>query len=209
MDNQARQVYARSRDFAPDEAYSILGFADLAARHAEWEFTAGERDWLLRDELEWRGNPWNSFRPSPIRIVDVGTGGDSGYIRGFYRPDQPSPDFNYRWSRGRALVRIPVPSGSVNVVRLVSLRMSAPGIGPNAPMRVKVVANGSQVTELQVAPGWADYNVLLPTDIGAPGSTVTLEITSPTLKVADYVPDSNDPRSLGVGIDSITLVEGP
>ncbi|HEX8229103.1 MAG TPA: hypothetical protein VF826_07290 [Chloroflexia bacterium] len=206
MDDLARQAYARSRELAPDDAYNILGFADLAARHPEWEFTASERDWLLRDEADWRGNPWNSFRPSPTHTIDVGTGGDSVYIRGFYRPDQPSHDFNYRWSRGRAMLRIPVPAGAFSAVRL---RMSAPGIGPNEPVQVRVVSNGAQVTELQVAPGWADYDVPLPLGAGQPGNTVTLEITSPTRKVADYVPDSNDPRSLGVGIDSIMLVEGP
>ncbi|HEX8600780.1 MAG TPA: hypothetical protein VF952_19960 [Chloroflexia bacterium] len=206
MDDLARQAYARSRELAPDDAYNILGFADLAARHPKWEFTAGERDWLLRDETDWRGNPWNSFRPSPTAAIDVGTGGDSVYIRGFYRPDQPSRDFNYRWSRGRAMLRIPVPAGAFSAVRL---RMSAPAIGPNEPVRVRVVSNGAQVTELQVAPGWADFDVPLPSGAGQPGNTLTLEITSPARKVADYVPDSNDPRSLGVGIDSIMLVEGP
>ena len=205
MDDQARQVYARSRDLAPDDAYNILGFADLAARHTDWGLTADERQWLMRDEADWRGNPWNSFRPSPIASIDVGSGGDMVYLRGFYRPDQPSPDFNYRWSRGRSLVRVPLPAGRYTTVRL---RMSAPAIGPNEPMTVKISANGRVPTELRVAPGWADYNVPIPVT-GGEGSTLLLEITSPTLKVSDYVPDANDPRSLGVGIDSITMLEGP
>ncbi|HEY0069825.1 MAG TPA: hypothetical protein VGE04_07650, partial [Chloroflexia bacterium] len=203
MDDAARQLYAKSRELAPDDAYSLLGFADLAARHPEWELTPGERGWLMRDEADWRGNPWNSFQPSPTTSLDVGSGGDLAYIRGFYRPDQPSPGFNYRWSRGRAWVRIPLPPGSFEAVRL---RMSAPGIGPNEPMTVGVLSNGSHRTELMVAPGWADYNVPV---FGETGSTLTLEITGPTRKVADYIPDTNDPRSLGVGIDSITLVEDP
>ena len=202
MDDQARQLYEKSRELAPDDAYSILGFSDLAARHPEWEFTTSERNWLMRDEADWRGNPWNSFSPSPspLGILDVGSGGDIVYIRGFYRPDQPSAEFNYRWSRGRALVRIPLPPGKFKAVRL---RMSAPGIGPNEPMSVSVAINGSQHAELQVPPGWADYDIPI-----SSGGTLILEITSPTRKVADFVPDTNDPRSLGVGIDSITLV-GP
>lgn len=201
MDDQARQAYAKSRELAPDDAHSILGFSDLAARHPEWELTHGERDWLMRDEADWRGNPWNSFHPSPIRTINVGSGGDIVYIRGFYRPDEPSPDFNYRWSRGKALIRFPLPSGTFKAVRL---RMSAPGIGPNEPMPVSVAINGSQRGELEVPPGWVDYDMTI-----SPGGTLMLEITSPTRKVADYAPDTNDPRSLGVGIDSITLVEGP
>ncbi|MEA2574558.1 MAG: hypothetical protein QOH93_1856 [Chloroflexia bacterium] len=205
MDDAARQVYARTRELAPDDAYSILGFADLAARHPEWAFTARERDWLLRDESDWRGNPWNSFHPSPTRAIDVGRGGDSVYIRGFYRPDQPSPDFNYRWSRGRAMLRIPLPPGTF---KAVSLRMSAPGIGPNEPKQVNAVTNDALINQLQEAPGWADYSEPIPAR-ATQGGTLTLQITSPTRRVADYVPDTNDPRSLGVGIDSVTLVEGP
>ena len=217
--DQARQLYAKSHELAPDDPYNILGFLDLAARNSDWQFTAAERDWLIREEDVWRGNPWNSFQPSPIPAIDVGLGGDSVYIRGFYRPDQPSPDFNYRWSRGRAFVRFPLPLGSFEAVRL---RMSAPGIGPNEPMQVSVTASGSQPVVLQVAPGWADYDVPIPVALGRmekskysvpvperPDRTLTLEITSPTRRVADYVPDTNDPRSLGVGIDSITLVEAP
>lgn len=203
MDDHARQFYATSHELAPDDAYNILGFADLASRHPEWQLTAAERDWLMRDEDVWRGNPWNSFRPTPTRSIDVGSGGDSVYIRGFHRPDQPSPDFNYRWSRGRAVVRVPLPPGAFEAVRL---RMSAPGVGPSEPMQVSVTQSGSQPTVLQVAPGWADYSVPI---AGVPGTTLTLEIASPTRRVADYVPDTNDPRSLGVGIDSVTLVEVP
>ncbi len=76
-------------------------------------------------------------------------------------------------------------------------------------MQVKALLNGGQSTELRVAPGWADYNIPLPPGTGEPGSTLTLEITGPTWRMADYVPDTNDPRSLGVGIDSIALLESP
>ncbi len=204
LDDLARQQYETSRRLAPDDPYSILGFADLANRHADWKLTGDERKWVLRDESDWLGNPWNSFHPSTLRDerLDIGSGRDIGYIRGFYAPDQPSSSFNYRWSRGRSTVRIPA-SGTAPY-KFAKLRLSAPGIGPNDPMAVRIEAEGEGTT-LNVAPGWADYTIKLPTEKQTTGQVITLEITSPTRKVSQYMPNSNDPRSLGVGIDSISL----
>lgn len=203
MDDLARQEYALSRNLAPDDPYSILGFADLAARHSEWTLTPAEHKWLLRDESDWRGNPWNSFQPSPTASIDIGTGSDLAYIRGFYTPDAESPTFNYRWSEGRSWVRVPLPA--VRQYKSVRLRMSAPAVGPRQPIAVTVTADGTPTT-LQVHVGWADYTVPLPAFAQFGSRTLTLEITCPTRKVTDYAPNSTDPRSLGVGIDTITLV---
>ena len=201
-DDEARALYAQAYERNRDDPYSILGFADLYARHPDWDPTDAERDWLNRDEEEWRGNPWNSFAPSATTSVNVGSGGDIPYIRGFYKPDR-SPDFDYRWSQGRATIRIPVPPGST--FRGVNLRMSAPALGPPEPMPVTVQTGGQPATTLQVPAGWADYDVQLPEGAGAGGKTIIIEIESPRRSPALLQPNSNDPRNLGVGIDSITL----
>jgi hypothetical protein len=201
-DDEARTLYAQAYERNRDDPYSILGFADLYARHSEWDPTDAERDWLNRDEEEWRGNPWNSFVPSPITSVDVGSGGDIPYIRGFYKPDR-APDFNYRWSQGRATIRIPVPTGST--FGTVTLRMSAPALGPPEPMPVTIQISGYPPVVLDVPAGWTDYEVQLPEGAGAGGNTIIIEIESPRRSPSLLQPGSNDPRNLGVGIDRITL----
>ncbi len=207
-DAQARSLYMQGWKHNPDDPYGILGFADLANRHPEWQLTADERKWLSRDEAQWRGNPWNSFHPSPATAIDVGTGRDLGYILGFYLPDQSrNPDFDYRWSRGRATLRLPIPAGQGQSYNAVTLRMSAPAIGPAVPMAVSISVNGAPATILQVPSGWADYTVPLPTGAGQPGKTVTLTILSPTRSPAQLQPGSSDTRNLGVGIDRVTLLK--
>lgn len=204
LDDLARQQYQTSRHLAPDDPYSILGFADLANRHTNWKLTGDERKWLARDESDWLGNPWNSFHPSALRYgrLDIGSGADIPYIRGFYAPDQPSSSFDYRWSRGRSTVRIPASDSAP--YKVARLRLSAPNIGPRDPMEVRIEVQG-EATTLNVAQGWTDYTINLPTAKQAAGQVLTLEITSPTRKVSQDTANSNDPRSLGVGLDSISL----
>ncbi|HKP52790.1 MAG TPA: hypothetical protein VJ183_09055 [Chloroflexia bacterium] len=204
-EDEARTLYAQSYERNRDDPYSILGFADLYARHPDWDLTDAEREWLHRDEEEWRGNPWNSFTPSPITSIDVGSGGDIPYVRGFYRPDQ-APDFDYRWSQGRATIRIPTPSGST--FDALTLRMSAPALGPPEAMPVSVLINGATPVKLEVPAGWADYEVQLPGGKVVGGGTIFIEIESPRRSPALLQPGSNDPRNLGVGIDRITLDDG-
>ncbi|HYO49478.1 MAG TPA: hypothetical protein VEW94_06470, partial [Chloroflexia bacterium] len=196
---EARALYARSRDLNPEDPYGILGFADLAFQHPEWTLTPDERDWLRRDEADWRGNPWNSFRPSPTAAVDVGTGREIAYIRGFHLPDSPSPDLDYRWTRGRSTIRIPIPPGTT--YNAVTVRMSAPSIGPSTPISVSISIDGSTPTNLNVSPGWADYTLPI-----LPGKTLIIEVVSATRTPSKLEPNSRDDRNLGVGIDRITLI---
>ncbi|MEO8287499.1 MAG: hypothetical protein ABI670_13820 [Chloroflexota bacterium] len=204
-DEDARALYTESWGYNPDDPYGILGFADLAARNPDWELTPDESTWLKRDEADWRGNPWNSFQPTATSTVDVGTGRDIGYILGFHLPDRAgTPSFDYRWSRGRSTVRIPVPAGQT--YNAVTLRMSAPGIGPPAPMQVTVSIDGAKPTNLEVPSGWADYTVDLPATLQS-GKTVTITITSPTRSPVQFNPTSNDTRNLGVGLDSVTFTQ--
>jgi hypothetical protein len=203
-DDQARELYRQAWQRNPDDPYGILGFADLANRHPEWELTPDERRWLNRDEFDWRGNPWNSFQPTATDTVDVGTGRDMPYILGFYLADRSTnPDFDYRWSRGRSTVRVPVPAGSS--YSTVTLRMSAPAIGPAEPMPVSISVNGAPAAILQVPSGWADYTVALPPEAAQLGKTVTLEIVSTIRSPSQYISGSPDTRNLGVGLDRVAL----
>ena len=202
-DDEARSLYEESRRRNPHDPYSMLGFADLAAKHPEWALTAGEATWLNMDETEWRGNPWNSLRPSPSTSIDVGTDRDIGYQLGFFKSERPPDNFDYRWSRGRSTIRIPIPAGSSgSEYRSVILRMSAPALGTEPFMQVSVSVAGSAPQTFEVPVGWADYKVGLPQVSGRGGELLVLRIESPT---RNPQADSREKRSLGVGLDRVTL----
>ncbi len=201
-DVMARALYGKARDLNPDDPYAILGFADLVARHPEWELTGTEHAWVARDESEWRGNPWNSFDPSPTSEIDVGTGRDIPYILGFYRPDR-EPAIDYRWSMGRSHIRIPVHQDNSTPPKAVTLRMSAPAVGPSEPMLVTINVDGVS-SEFTVPVGWTDYTVPLPAT-PSPGSMINITLQSPTRDLSILQPGSNDTRKLGVGLDWVTL----
>jgi hypothetical protein len=201
-DDAARALYAKGRSLNPDDAYGILGFADLAARHPEWQLTADEQAWLMRDEGQWRGNPWNSFQPTPLATIDVGTGRDIPYVLGFYTPDRDT-GFDYRWSMGRSHIRIlPPTSGNAPTPNTITLRMSAPAVGASEPMDVVVTVNG-KVTTLTIPVGWADYTIATPGL--APETTTDITIESPTRDLATLQPSSADKRKLGVGVDEVKV----
>jgi hypothetical protein len=196
----ARSLYAEVWELNPDDPYAMLGFADLAARNPDWELTPDERAWLSRDESEWRGNPWNSFSPTPTNEVDVGTGRDIPYILGFHRPDH-EPAIDYRWSQGRSHIRIdPIAEGE-DAPTVVVLRMSAPAIGSPEPMPVTVTINGIEKS-LTVPVGWTNYSFPLPSASDTP---VDITIESPIRDLSVLQPGSPDKRKLGVGLDKVTF----
>jgi hypothetical protein len=200
-DMEARALYGKVRELNPDDPYGMLAFADLAAAHPEWQLTADERAWLSRDEWEWRGNPWNSFQPSPTGSIDVGTGRDIPYILGFHRPDR-EPAIDYRWSMGRSHIRLSPRAASDGAApATLVLRMSAPAVGPSEPMPVTVTINGISET-IQVGVGWVDYSfpVSLISD-----SPLEVTIESPTRDLSVLQPEGTDKRKLGVGLDRVTL----
>jgi hypothetical protein len=196
-DDEARTLYAEGRALNPDDPYGILGFADLAAMHPDWQLTTDEQAWLMRDENQWRGNPWNSFQPAPTSEVDIGTGRDIPYILGFYTPDRDT-GFDYRWSMGRSHIRM-IPPSTAGPANAITLRMSAPAVGASDPMQVVVTVNG-QPTTLTVPVGWAEYAVSGP---ALPSNTINITIESPTRDLGVLQPNSADKRKLGVGIDKV------
>ena len=208
-DEEARALYARALTLNSEDPYGILGFSQLVHRHPEWDLTVDERKTLRRDEADWRGNPWNSFGPLPLdRDLEVGNGGDLPYIRGFHPPDR-SPDMDYRWSRGRASIRLPIAAGRTPTK--ITLRMSAPAVGASEPMPVTIWLDGGQPIQLEVPVGWADYTIDTPGGGSESSSprTLWLHIASPTRTPSLLEPGSRDDRSLGVGLDSVTLVGQP
>ena len=202
-DDEARVLYNKGLSLNSEDPYGLLGLSNLAFRHPEWRLTAQEQASISRDEAAWRGNPWNSFAPTPANTVDVGTGRDTAYIRGFHRPEQAPGGLNYRWSEGRSTLRLPVPPGGP--YRSITLRLAAPALGGAGAMPVAVSVAGGAPATFSVSPAWQDYTLPLPRDTGQPGSTIYVQMTGPTRSPAELQPGSTDTRQLGVGLDRVAL----
>ena len=167
----------------------------------EWRLTPEERR-LDREEADWRGNPWNSFKPTQRAQVDVGTLRDMP-ILGFHRPDQPSPTSITAGAAGGPTCASRYPTHPYLPLTLASPyacrpppsdRPAAPRVGQHRQRSAHPFGRTHGLGRLHDSPpircrrAWQD---------------LTLTITSPTRRPADLQPDSSDERNLGVGVERV------
>jgi hypothetical protein len=194
-DDEARRLYSEALGRG-DDPRAVLGLADLVYRHPDWTLTAGERRRLGTDPNELRGLPWNTFRATPLARLTVGQPGDLAYLQGFQAGERVG-EIPFRWSAGRADLRLPAPEGSAPATAL-RLRLAAPPIGPPGAWPVTITVDGAgQQVILQVAPGWADYTVPLRPAVAG---DLRVRLDSPVRRPATLDPASSDSRLLGVGV---------
>jgi hypothetical protein len=111
----------------------------------------------------------------------------------------------FRWSAGRADLRLPAPPEAAPATAL-RLRLAAPPIGPPGAWRVTITVAGAAPVTLPVAPGWADYTVpLRPAVVG----DVRVRLDSPVRRPAALDPASSDSRLLGVGVQWVARDPAP
>src|SRR5262249_3981980 len=151
-----------------------------------------------------RGAPWNSFRATPLLRLVVGQPGDLAYLQGFHLPER-ADDAPYRWSAGRADLRLPAPPGAPPATGL-RLHLAAPPVGPPDPWPVTVAVDGAAPVTLQVPPGWAEYIVPL---APAVGGDLRLHLTSPVRSPATFSHAAADRRLLGVGVQWVARLAAP
>jgi hypothetical protein len=133
----------------------------------------------------------------------VGASGDWPYVAGVQAPEG-SGGTPFRWSGGRAEIRLPAPSrgqsSSAEPATAVRLRLAVPPVGPPDPWPVTVRVEGAAPVVLMVGPAWADYTVPL-----APAVSGDLHIylDSAVRRPQDYAPTTADTRLLGVGVQTV------
>ncbi len=139
---------------------------------------------------------WDRLNPPPLARLDVGNGLDLGYVRGTGLREREPDGTTYRWTGGRAEIRLAVPEapdgGHLLRLRLKGYRPS----GPIPPVRVGVT--GRPVGEVTPTGAWQVYE--LPVDPAA-ASTVVVR-----LETATFVPGFADQRRLGAMLDWAEIV---
>lgn len=62
------------------------------------------------EALDWA---WDHLRPPPVAQIELGSGLDMGYVRGFYGPEKDDSGRSFRWSSDNAAIRgVQSPTGS-------------------------------------------------------------------------------------------------
>jgi hypothetical protein len=169
------------------------GDLDAARR----QFTARAVNLAGEEALRWA---WAHTRPAPVQSVDVGTGLDVGYVRGFESVETDSAGRLYRWSTEGAEIR-GLESSASGAGVTITLSAWRPE-GAERPRVTLATAGGSPtgVTSMRAeASGFGDYDVEL-AEPAHEGGAVGFR-----LFVDPYVPGGSDPRVLGVRVSTITV----
>lgn len=139
------------------------------------------------DALQWA---WDHIHPPPVTTLEIGSGLDIGYIRGFYPPETSKDGLVFRWTTGQAEVRGIRLSGDQIGITLSGWR---PDGSPPAQVSIRSPeAEQEKKTTLTTQDVWTNEEL-----ITGPG-TYSLRTS-----VNEFVPGGSDPRLLGVRVSSV------
>jgi hypothetical protein len=167
---------------------------DLKAAHSF--FIAREVNVAGERALAWA---WDHLEPSEVQEIELGSGLDVGYVRGFYGIETDADGKSFRWSGEHAMVR--------GLQRARELEIEWSGWRPirlqSAHTRIftEDIWNASGVppimTELPNAPGWT----VKPIDIHVSGDTPF------DLYINGFIGSGSDPRLLGVRVSKVEVAK--
>ena len=147
------------------------------------------------EALRWA---WDHLRPADVQSLEVGSGLDVGYIRGFHGPEKDAGGRSFRWSTVRAEVR-GLAGGAC------SLEWS--GWRPSGLPQAEVILTKTNApntampllkTTLPNAEGW------VATRLTSPGPDT---ISGLALEVNAFVISGSDPRLVGVQIAQVNACQ--
>lgn len=148
------------------------------------------------EALDWA---WGHLAPAPSKCIEVGSGLDVGYVRGFYGPEKDASGKNFRWSTNDAQVCCVDPSAG----KIVLSGWRPEGL-PAASVSISNGAGGSMqegatVFQLPVTTGWESRKLIAQNGAAAD----RLRIGTNAL-----VFSGSDPRLLGVRVSTVGACEG-
>ncbi|MEP6775062.1 MAG: hypothetical protein ABJA50_05650, partial [Chloroflexota bacterium] len=151
------------------------------------------------DALDWA---WDHLSPPTTSTLQLGSGLDMGYVRGFYGPETASDGTRYRWSSDTAQIRW---SGALTATTFVWNGWRPQGTSP-AIMNLTQTQAPVLTKRLDSVDNWlsdlgANFTrskAPVPGDAGCP-SVICIQIA-----VNGFVGSGADPRLLGVRLSSIT-----
>jgi hypothetical protein len=138
---------------------------------------------------------WDHLNPPMTSAVQLGSGLDLGYIRGFYGPEKDSDGRSFRWTSDQAEVRGLQPQASDD---LAWSGWRPEGLAQVAPTLTWLddaggVAGSTKSYPLQNSAGWTRSLV------DARGE----QARSLSIQASPFIGAGNDPRLLGVRVSSI------
>ncbi|MDQ3704281.1 MAG: hypothetical protein M3437_03485 [Chloroflexota bacterium] len=139
------------------------------------------------EALRWA---WDHLRPEAVQSIDVGSGLDVGYVRGFHGPETDASGRPFRWSKDIAEVR--GLAGGICEIEWNGWRPS--GVPVAEVTLTRVINHFPQVTErfeirLPNSPDWAIRRLASPEETGPP-----------EVQVNAFVVSGSDPRLVGVQV---------
>ncbi len=152
--------------------------------------------WLLLALALLGGAAWQ-WQARAHQQLDIGGPLDDGYTLSFHAPENSDVSgITYRWSQPSAEIRLWGPP--VGQTAVLTMRMFAPP-QPNGPQRVRLFIQGNNLADMAVVPRPRVYQVLLTTPEPFGEGDIAIGMESPRLA------DANDPRSLGVAVDQVSI----
>ena len=217
--SEARGLLARAlwRVGQPAEAEAVLRQAiDYRSGHPHPHLLLGD---LLRaqgrlqeavPELAYERNSledlqcwlWKRVETPIPPALDLGTGLELGFVRGWHLPETTGDGTTFRWTDDRATFRLAAPGGDSAPLRL-TMRLAA-GRPEGEPLpQVEVWLEGQLLGRFTVENGWHTYTLevsAVPT-----GSVLLFELRSTTWRPHVYDPHLDDNRALGVMGDEFSV----
>ncbi len=111
---------------------------------------------------------------------------------------------SFRWSLDESTLHFPGVVQNMNYVLHVQLAAGARGQNAPEPI-VKIMANGTQLQELDAAPSWTNYTVTIPAEIVANARVLRVSFVTPTFQPSKTIPGNKDARNLGVMLSTADL----
>jgi hypothetical protein len=227
--SEARVLLARAlwQEERQEEAIAALRQAiDYRSGHPHPHLLLGDllraqgRAWESCPELAYERNSledlqawlWDRVNTGVPASMDLDSGLDLGFVRGWHLPEITGEGIPFRWSDDRVTFRLTATSGlppgstlpyAEHAPEVLSLRLAA-GRPEGVPLpQVEVWLEGRRLGQLTVQNGWHDYSL----EIGKfpPGSILLFELRSTTYRPHAYDPYLDDNRALGVMVHAVSV----
>ncbi len=147
------------------------------------------------EALDWA---WGHLNPPITNAIELGSGLDMGYVRGFYAPEKGTDGLMFRWSSDLAEVRRLQVAPGYNIVWSGWRPGGLAGASPIVTMqsRGNTLSAKAQQFALGNDPAWVN------TGLGSLDKGTDLF----GISVTPFVGSGSDPRLLGVQISSIEIL---
>jgi hypothetical protein len=164
---------------------------EAARRRGDFEearsfFNAREVQVAGNEALEWA---WDHLNPPATGQIDVGSGFDIGYIRGFHGPETDEGGATYRWTGPSAEFR--------NLDPEVASTMEWSGWRPGG-------AAAARVTFTNSAPGARPETIVLANSLDTVDKLMGATINGGRMSANAFIASGADPRLLGVRVFDIS-----